>query len=75
MDLILALGKEAGMSDADLILFHWHCFNHLRNTWFEAIENYLKKTDRISKAYLKLIPRHLRVSCKISDLLRQVDKV
>jgi hypothetical protein len=43
MVMILALGKEAGMSNADLILFQGHCFNHLWNTWFEAIENYLSR--------------------------------
>jgi len=74
-DMILALGKEAGMNDMDLILYQGHCFNHLRNTWFEAIENYLlrKITDHL-KNDLEIIPSHLRVSCKISDLLCQVDK-
>ncbi len=75
MDLILSLGKEASMSDADLILFQGHCFNHLRNTWFDAIENYpSRKLTEYLKYDLELIPHHLRVSCKISDLLRQVDK-
>jgi hypothetical protein len=39
MDMILKLGKESGMNDQDLILYQGHCFNHLWNTWFEAIEN------------------------------------
>jgi hypothetical protein len=74
-DMILALGKEAGMNDMYLILYQGHCFNHLRNTWFKAIENYLlrKITDHL-KNDLEIIPSHLRVSCKISDLLCQVDK-
>jgi hypothetical protein len=74
-DMILALGKEAGMYDLDLILYQVHCFNHLRNTWFETIENYLlrKITDHL-KNDLEIIPSHLWVSCKISDLLCQVDK-
>jgi hypothetical protein len=63
------------MSHADLILFQGHCFNHLRNTWFEAIENYLsRKLTIFLKHDLKLIPPHLRISCKISDQLCQVDK-
>jgi hypothetical protein len=75
MEKILQLGKEAGMSGPELILYQGHCFHHLRNTWFEAIENYLscKLTDYL-RHNLELIPSHLRVSCKISDLLRQVDK-
>jgi hypothetical protein len=74
-DMILALGKEADMNDMDLILYQGHCFNHLPNTWFEAIENYLSRkiTDYL-KNDLEIIPSHLRVSCKISDLLCQVDK-
>jgi hypothetical protein len=32
MDMILKLGKEAGMTDQDVILYQSHCFNHLRNT-------------------------------------------
>jgi len=75
MEKILQLGKELGMSGPDLILFQGHCFHHLCNTWFEAIENYLsrKLTDYL-RHDLEKIPSHLRVSCKISDLLRQVNK-
>ncbi len=48
--MILALGKEAGMNDMDLSLYQGHCFNHLRNTWFEEIENYLsRKIQTISR--------------------------
>jgi hypothetical protein len=43
MDKKLQLGKEAGMSGTDLILYQCHCFHHLRNTWFEAIKNYLSR--------------------------------
>jgi hypothetical protein len=43
MDMTLKLGKEVGMTDQDLILYQGHCFNHLQNTWFEAIENYLSR--------------------------------
>ena len=75
MERILQLGKEAGMSGPDLILYQGHCFHHLRNTWFEAIENYLsRKLTGYLQHDLEKIPSHLRVSCKISDLLRQVDK-
>jgi hypothetical protein len=75
MEKILQLGKDFGMSGPDLILFQGHCFHHLWNTWFEAIENYLsrKLTDDL-RHDSESIPSHLRVSCKISDLLRQVDK-
>ena len=75
MQKILELGKEAGMSPMALILYQGHCFHHLRNTWFEAIENYMsRKLTEWLQHNLELIPSHLGVSCKISDLLRQVDK-
>ena len=75
MENILALGREKGMSNSYLILFQAHCFNHLWNTWFKAIESYLsRKVTEYVKRDLKLIPLHLRVSCKISDLLCQVDR-
>jgi hypothetical protein len=47
MEKILELGHQAGMSGPELILYQGHCFHHLRNTWFEAIENHLscKITD------------------------------
>jgi hypothetical protein len=75
MEKILELGKEAGMSGPELILYQGHCFHHLRNTWFEAIENYkARKLSEYLQLDLESIPLHLRVSCKISDLLCQVDK-
>ncbi len=75
MQKILELGKEAGMSPMALILYQGHCFHHLRNTWFEAIENYMsRKLTEWLQHNLELIPSHLRVSCKISNPLQQVDK-
>ncbi len=64
------------MSGPELILYQGHCFHHLRNTLrrFEAIENYLSRKLTVYLLHnLELIPLHLRVSCKISNLLRQVD--
>jgi hypothetical protein len=75
MDMILKLGKESGMNDQDLILYQGHCFNHLWNTWFEAIENYKsRKITELLRHDLESIPSHLRVSCKIGGLFHQVDK-
>ena len=73
--MILKIGKDRGMSEQDLILYQGHCFNHLRNTWFEAIELYLsRKVTDLLRDDLESIPLHLCVSCKLGDLLRQVDK-
>ena len=63
------------MSKQDLILYQGHFFNHLQNTWFEAIELYLsRKVVDFLRDDLESIPLHLRVSCKLADLLPQVDK-
>ncbi len=60
MEKILDLGREVGMSESNLILYQGHCFHHLRNTWFEAIENYLsRKLTEHLKLDLESIPSHL----------------
>ena len=75
MEKILELGKEAGMSPMALILYQGHCFHHLCNTWFEAIENYVsRKLNEWLQHDLELILSHLRVSCKISDCHRPPDQ-
>ena len=69
-DDIIEKGKEEGMAYEDLHIYQGHCFNHLRNVWFEKIETFLaKKLKSHLKHDLDLIPPHIRVSCKLSDLL------
>ena len=48
------------MADEDLHIYQVHCFNHLRNVWFEIIETFLAK--KLLKNYLDLFPPHIRVS-------------
>jgi hypothetical protein len=61
MYMILKLGKESGMNNQDLILYQGHCFNHLRNMWFEVIENnLLRKITKFLRHDLLSIPSHLR---------------
>ncbi len=72
---ILQAGKDAGMSDRELVIYQGHCFHHLRNTWFEAIENFLtKKISDDLRDDLEEIPSFLRVAKSLGELLRQVDK-
>ena len=74
-DDIIEKGKEEGMTDEDLHIYQGHCFNHLCNVWFEKIETFLaKKLESHLKHGLDLIPPHIRVSCKLSDLIWQCDK-
>ena len=36
-DYIIEKGREEVMSDEDLHIYQGHCFNHLRNVWFEKL--------------------------------------
>ena len=72
---IIEAGRHVGLSDEELVLYQGHCFHHLRNTWFEAIENFLsKKLQSDLKDDFEEFPSHLRVAKDIGELLRQVDK-
>ena len=74
-DDMIEKGKEEGMNDKDIHIYQGHCFNLLHNVWFEKIETFLaKKLESYLKYDLDLIPPHIRVSCKLSDLLWQCDK-
>ena len=74
-DEIIEKGKEEGMDDEDIHIYQGHCFNHLRNVCFEKNETFLEKNlDSHLKNDLDLIPPHICVSCKMSDLLWQRDK-
>ena len=64
------------MADEDLHIYQVHCFDHLRNVWFEKIDTFLaKKLESHLKHDLDLIHPHIRVSCKQYGLLWQCDKV
>ncbi len=72
---ILDKGQSAGLSDDELVMYQGHCFHHLRNTWFEAIEKFLsKKLQSDLREDFEEIPSQLRVAKDIGELLRQVDK-
>ena len=57
------------------MLFQGSCHNHLRNTWMDHIETYMAgKLEEHLKNNLELIPLNLRVACRLSELLIQIDK-
>jgi hypothetical protein len=60
--------KELTMKQGD-------CHNHLRNVWFNAIDNYLgSHLDELLRKDLDLVPRGVRVSCRLSDVSIQCEK-
>jgi hypothetical protein len=74
-DKIIQAGKDAGLNEAELVLYQGHCFQHLRNTWFEAIEKFLSnKLSTDLKEDMDGIPSQFRVAKTIAELLFQVDK-
>ena len=74
-ELFLAKGREKGLSANQLRIFQGNCFNHLCNVWLGATEKFLaRKLGEHMKNDLALIPPHLRVTCNLGELNRQVDK-
>jgi hypothetical protein len=37
---ILDVGQSTGLSNDKLVMYQGHCFHHLQDTWFEAIEKF-----------------------------------
>ncbi len=73
--LILEMAKEKGIKDEDLIIYQGECHNHLRNIWMDHIEIFLgRKLQEYLQNDLELIPSNLRVACRLSELLIQIDK-
>ena len=73
--LISELADKLGILESKRMLFQGSCHNHLRNTWMDHVENYLVgKLEDHRKNDLELFPTHLRVACRLSELLIQVDK-
>ena len=57
------LGREKGFSEEQLVVYQGNCWNHIRNIWLGAIDNYLaRQLEEHMKNDLELIPFHMRVS-------------
>ncbi len=64
-----------GLDDEMLCLYQGNCHQHLRNILVEAGANHLlSKLSELLCYDLAIIPPHLRVTCKIGDILRACDK-
>ena len=73
--LIMELAEANGVPESERVVYQGSCHNHLRNTWMDHVETYLaRKLEDHLKHDLELIPSHLRVTCRLSELLIQVDK-
>jgi hypothetical protein len=72
---IIQQGREMGLDEEKLKMFQGNCHQHLRNILVDAGENYLSsKFSHLLCDDLGIIPPHLRVTCKIGDILRACDK-
>ena len=73
--IITKLANNSSTDETARVVYQGSCHNHLRNTWMDNIELFLaRKLEDHLKHDLELIPHHLRVTCRLSELLIQVDK-
>ena len=64
-----------GLDNEMLTMYQENCHQHLRNILVEGGANHLSsKLSELLCDDLALIPPHLRVTCKIGDILRACDK-
>jgi hypothetical protein len=73
--LIKEMARELNRPADERIIYQGSCHNHLRNTWMDQVELYLiRSLENHLKESFDIIPPHLRVTCRLSELLIQVDK-
>ncbi len=64
-----------GFDEDKLKMFQGNCHQHLQDILVDVGENYLSsKFSHLLCNDLGIIPPHLRVTCKIGDILRACDK-
>jgi hypothetical protein len=73
---IIETCQEMGVTDPnELTMKQGDCHNHLRNVWFNAIDNYLgSHLEELLRVDLDLVPKGVRVSCRLSDVSIQCEK-
>lgn len=70
-----AIGERITEANVNMMVLEGDCHNHLRNVWFEHIDSdWGSLLEDHLKADLAIIPTHLRVSCRLSEILIQCDK-
>ncbi len=69
-DTIIQKGREMGLDDEHVKLYHGNCHHHLHNILVESGQNHLSsKLSHLLCEDLAIIPPHLCVTCKIGDIL------
>ena len=76
-DLLLIEVRASAAADGitNVFTIKTHCHHHLRNIWWKWLEDGLSKflRDRLEGSLAEISP-NLRVSTKISDIIRAIDK-
>lgn len=72
---IKAAAEGAGIGEDKILTIKTYCHHHLRNIWWKWLEDCLSKylRDALEGSLRQIDPR-LRVTTKISDVIRAVDK-
>jgi hypothetical protein len=74
-DAIIQAGRDMGLDNEMLPMYQGNCHQHLRNILVESGANHLlSKLSELLCDDLALIPPHLRVTCKIGNILRACNK-
>jgi hypothetical protein len=74
-DAIIQKGRDMGLDNEKVKLYHGNCHQHLCNILVEAGANHLSfKLSHLLCEDLAIIPPHLCVTCKIGDILRACNK-
>eukprot|EP00956_Cyclotella_meneghiniana_P018434 scaffold30661_cov86-Cyclotella_meneghiniana.AAC.1 len=69
------IAAKTNQAPENIELLEGDCHNHLRNVWFEHVDaDFGSLLEDHLKADLGLILSHLRVSCRLSELLIQANK-
>mmetsp|Transcript_1127 Transcript_1127/g.1720 ORF Transcript_1127/g.1720 Transcript_1127/m.1720 type:complete len:190 (+) Transcript_1127:504-1073(+) len=72
---ILDIWKSLGLPKDEFEMFSACCYQHMHNILANGVKIPMDaELTQLLKPYLDLFPRHLRIQCSLTNLVRMVDK-
>ena len=72
---IREIAVELGIPEDKFQIFSGYCFQHMRNILANGVEKIMEtELTQLLKPDLDQMPRHLRIQCSLTNLVRMVDK-